>query len=90
MIIHRIISAILLICIIAPVHIVIAILYVIFNFFNNLHYANFWQFEMPKELTDKIGHGNTIAEAMMRISCIIVIVCKNFKENIAQLKSCKF
>lgn len=90
MTIHRIISAFLVIAVIAPLHIIIATLKLIFSIFNHLHYYNFWnKVEVPPFLYEKFGQ-STAMEIAGRIALILVDSFLKFVEDIKMLKTCKF
>lgn len=90
MIIHRILSWVLIIVIIAPLHIIMVTLKLFFNIFNQFHYYNFWNnVQVPQTIYEKYGH-DTGADIMARILVIFLWSFKEFFKELKMLRSCKF
>lgn len=89
MTIHRIISWFLIILIIAPLHISMCTIRLVFNIFNQFHYINFWKIEVPQSIY-QITQGANGTETISRIIIIFYWSCREFIKDIKQLTTCKF
>jgi hypothetical protein len=86
MTIHRVISWVLIVLIIAPLHIAIVTLRLFYRIFNNLHYINFYKNVVPDYIAkDFIKH-----ELILKIYLIIVASFIEYFKELKMLKSCKF
>lgn len=89
MIIHRILSAFLLIFIVVPVYIVYCLLKFIFHLANSFTYHNFWyNTSVPEWVTQK--YGVIFSEAYMKFMIIVTSGVVGLIDDLKQLKTCKF
>lgn len=90
MIIYRILSAFITIGIIAPIHVLICVLMLIFDIFNSFNYYNFWNtVEVPDKVNELVGH-YVWAQVLARILVIFFWSFQRFFEALKMVKTCKF
>lgn len=90
MLIHRILSAIFLVCIVWPLFILYCVIAFLFTIVNNLTYHNFWEkVIVPDETWVKIPR-NAFTEVYTRLLVILVSSFFSFIENLKGIKTSRF
>lgn len=87
---HRIISGILMICIVIPLWIIHCVVLSLFAFFNAMHYINFWKLHTDVTTENMAREKGIYGTVPYRIALVFLLQWVTFRQSWSQLKTIKF